>query len=72
MGGHTHAMVHMEVRGQPLGSILSFHHMGPWDQAHVIRLGHTDLLSRHIFFHVVFILLIFNDVYLGLPVYLFM
>lgn len=52
-------------------SILSFHHMGPWDQTQLIGLGDIYLLSCHSFFHMAFILLFFNEVYLGLSVYLF-
>lgn len=35
------------------------------------QIGHIYLLSHHSFFHIAFILLIFNEVYLGLPVHLF-
>lgn len=54
-----------------LKSILSFHHMGPWDQTQLLRLGHIDLPSHYSVFHIAFILLIFSVVYLGLPVHLF-
>lgn len=52
---------------------LSSHHMGPWDRTWVIRLSYKPqyLLCHHGFFHMISILLIFSEVYLGLHVYLF-